>query len=179
VFLSWAALNIAIVGLSGFGGARLRTPFEPFLLLLGVVVLAGQWQQRPRQALAVAAALAIAMAALVVPQLPRSFASWPDYGVRWPSVLNRTAGSVQGSAGFNVPAYDGTGRFLVQSAGGGRSVQVDVRAGGTIVQSIRLNHGPVSVTFPWPLRGLAFAELRAVDLDTETPATVRVEVGRR
>jgi hypothetical protein len=179
VFLSWAALNIAIVGLSGFGGARLRTPFEPFLLLLGVVVLAGRWRPRPRPALAVVAAFAVAMAVLVLPQLPRSLASWPDYGVQWPSVLNRTVGSIHGSAGFNVPAYDGVGRFLVQPAGDGQAIQVDVRAGGTTVQSIRLNHEPTNVTFPWPRRGLAFAELRAVDPNTERPASVRVEVGRR
>jgi hypothetical protein len=179
VFLCWAALNIAIVGLSGFGGARLRTPFEPFLLLLGVVVLAGRWRQRPRQVLAVAVAMAVAMAVLVLPQLPRSLASWPDYGVQWPSVLNRTVGSIHGNAGFNVPAYDGVGRFVVQSAGNGQAVQVDVRAGGTTVQSFRLNQEPTSVTFPWPPHGLAFAELRAVDPNTERAASVRVEVGRR
>src|SRR4029453_7664109 len=143
------------------------------------VVPRGRWRQRPRQVLAVAVAMAVAMAVLVLPQLPRSLASWPDYGVQWPSVLNRTVGSIHGNAGFNVPAYDGVGRFGVQSAGNGQAAQVDVRAGGTTVQSFRRTQEPTSVTFPGPPHGLAFAELRAVDPNTERAASVRVEVGRR
>ena len=45
--LLWAAINIGIASLGGFGGARLRAPFEPLLAILAAVVFAGAWQ-RPR-----------------------------------------------------------------------------------------------------------------------------------
>jgi 4-amino-4-deoxy-L-arabinose transferase-like glycosyltransferase len=179
VFLAWAALNIAVASVGGFGGARLRAPFEPLLMILGAVVLAGDWRSRPRPVVAVGVALGVMMALVVVPQLPRSFRSWPDYGVRWPSVLNREVGTIHGDAAFNVPAYAGVAGFRVQSLAGAEAVQVDVRAGGVTVRSVRLNREGTSITWPWPERGLAFAEVRAVDAGTTTPADVRVEVGPR
>src|SRR5437762_4661779 len=94
-FLLWAGLNVAIASVGGFGGARLRTPFEPLLLVLGAVLLAGGWRSRPRWVIAVAVALGIVTATIVVPQGARSLRSWPDYGGQWPSVRNRTACSVR------------------------------------------------------------------------------------
>jgi hypothetical protein len=178
-FLVWAALNVFVASVGGFGGARLRSPFEPLLLVVGAVVLAGRWRPRPRWMVACAAALGAMMAIIVVPQLPRSFRSWPDYGVQWSSVLNRRVGSIHGNAGFNIPAYDGVAEFRVQPIAGNGAVHVDVRAGGVTVQSVRLNREQKSVAWAWPRGGLAFAELRASDAQTREPADVRVEVGPR
>lgn len=178
-FLLWAGLNIVVASLGGFGGARLRAPFEPLLLVLGAVVLAGNWRRRPRWMVGCAAALGVMMAIVVVPQLPRSFRSWPDYGVQWPSMLSRRVGSIHGNAAFNVPAYEGVAEFRVQPIAGDGAVHVDVRAGGVTVQSLRLNREQKSIAWPWPRRGLAFAELRASDAETRAPADVRVEVGPR
>jgi hypothetical protein len=177
-FLLWAGLNIAIASVGGFGGARLRSPFEPLLLVLGAVVLAGGWRSRPRSVMAFAMAVGMAMALVVVPQLPRSLASWPDYGVRWPSVLKRDIGHIHGTGAFNVPAYDGVAEFRVQSAAA-TDTQVDVRADGVTVRSFRLDQDWRSVMWPWPRRGLAFAELRATDVNTHAPVDVRIEVGPR
>jgi hypothetical protein len=177
-FLLWAALNITIASVGGFGGARLRSPFEPLLLVLGAVLFAGGWRSRPRWLIAVAVALGVAMAVVVLPQVPRSLGSWPDYGIRWPSVLKRDIGTIHGKAAFNVPAYNGVAEFRVQSDSPG-DTQVDVRAGGVTVRSFRLDQDLRSVMWPWPPRGLAFVEVRAVDPTNGAPADVRVHVGRR
>jgi 4-amino-4-deoxy-L-arabinose transferase-like glycosyltransferase len=178
-FLLWAGLNILVASVGGFGGARLRAPFEPLLLLLGAVVFAGGWRSRPRWAIAAAIAVGIMVAVVIIPQLPRSLRIWPDYGVEWPSVLNREVGIIHGSAAFNVPAYDGVAEFTVAPAPNQRAVQVDVRAGGETVRSVRLNHEQQSIAWPWPPRGIAYAELRAVDAETRAPAAVRVKLGHR
>jgi hypothetical protein len=178
-FLLWAGLNIAVASVAGFGGARLRAPFEPLLLLLGAVVLSGGWRSRPRSVIAVAVALGMMMAIIVIPQLPRSLRSWPDYGVQWPSVRNRNVGSIHGNGAFNVPAYAGVAEFRVEPTAGESAVQVDVRAGGVTVESVRLNQERRTIAWPWPRRGLAFAELSAVNAETRAPAHVRVEIGPR
>jgi len=178
-FLLWAALNIVIASVGGFGGARLRAPFEPLLLILGAVVLAGGWRSRPPPVIALAVALGFMMAVVVIPQLPRSLRSWPDYGVQWPAVRNRNIGSIHGTGGFNVPAYGGVAEFRVRPTADTAAVQLDVRSGGETVQSVRLNQEQRSIAWPWPRRGLAFAELSAVDAETRAPADVRVEVGPR
>lgn len=178
-FILWAAVNTAIASMSGFGGARLRTPFEPLLLVLGAVVLAGEWQSRPRAVMALSTALAVMLAAVVVPQLPRSLRSWPDYGVQWPSVLNRDSGTIHGGGAFNVRAHGGVASFWIEPVDPDDAVQVDVRAGGVLVRSARLDHAAASISWPWTPQGLAFAEVRAVDAQTQTPADVRVDVRPR
>ena len=40
-FLLWIAVNVGLVAVSGFGGARLRAPFEPHLMVLGAIALCG------------------------------------------------------------------------------------------------------------------------------------------
>ncbi len=178
-FVLWAVLNIAVASLGGFGGARLRAPFEPLLIVLGAVVLAGGWRARPRWVITLAAAVAVLMAIVVVPQLPRSFRSWPDYGVRWSPPLSRAVGTIQGTGGFNVPAYDGVAKFRVEPVTSETQVQVDLRADGVTVRSLRLSQEDRSIGIPWPRRGLAFVELHAFDAATRTPATVRVDVAPR
>jgi hypothetical protein len=165
MFLLWAAINIGIASLGGFGGARLRTPFEPLLLVLAAVVCAGGWR-RPRPIpLALAAAAALVAAAGVLPQVPRSLRSRPDYGVTWPSIFSRQSGQFTGAAGMNVPAYEGLAT-LTATAGGDSSPRIDVRVGGVHVRSVQLTAGePGAIRAFWPAGGLAF-----VELDVRPPA---------
>ena len=179
VLLCWAAVNVAIAGLSGFGGARLRAPFEPMLLVIGAVVLAGAWKRRPLTLVAASVLCAAGAALIVVPQLPRSVRSWPDYGVEWPSVLDRRAGVIRGRGALNVPAFNGTASMRLDPMSPPHPVQVDVRADGVTVRSVRLERETEAIAWPWPRRGLAFAELVARDVETARPAAIRIEVGRR
>ncbi|HSC28662.1 MAG TPA: glycosyltransferase family 39 protein [Vicinamibacterales bacterium] len=176
VLLLWTAINIGIASLGGFGGARLRTPFEPFLIVLAAVVPAGGWRRPHPAALAGALAAAIVAAIAVMPQVPGSLRSWPDYGVIWPSIFDRPEGRFTGSAGLNVPAYDGVAT-LTATATGPSTILLRLRVGGVHVRTIGLPPGEASTVHArWPPRGLAFIELDQVGGD---PATVEVRVPGR
>ena len=159
-FVAWALLNIGVASVGGFGGARLRVPFEPLLFVLAAVVVTGRWR-RPHLAALAPAVLATLVAVLTTaPQVPVTLAAWPDYGVRWPSIFNRRTGQlVAGAAGVNVPAPAGIAAFTA-TAGGTAPVTLHVNAGGVNVRTVHLTAGEaVPVRALWPDRGLAFVEL--------------------
>jgi hypothetical protein len=179
MLLLWAAVNVGIASVGGFGGARLRAPFEPMLLALAAVVVTGTWE-RPRARWAVpAAAAALAAGLLVVPQIPRSLASWPDYGVAWPSVFSRETGRIEGAAGVNVLSLSGAAALSVTplepaDASTGRPVVVRVGAHGVWAHTAQMYPGEAQ-TFrtPWREPGLAFLEISATTADG-SPAPARL-----
>lgn len=168
--LLWTALNIGIASVGGFGGARLRAPFEPFLVVLAAVVCAGAWRRAHPAALVAASVAGLVAAAAVLPQIPRSLRSWPDYGIVWPSIFNRPAGQFTGAAGLNVPAFDGVAMLTV-TPGGSSPIQLRVRVGGVHVRTMDLAAGETeTIRTIWPARGLAFIELDQVGPSAQRPA---------
>jgi 4-amino-4-deoxy-L-arabinose transferase-like glycosyltransferase len=168
--LLWTALNIGIASVGGFGGARLRVPFEPLLVVLAAVVFAGAWRRPHPAALAAACATGLLAAAAVLPQVPRSLHSWPDYGIVWPSIFNRPAGQFTGAVGLNVPAFDGVA-VLTATPVGSSPIQLRVRVGGVHVRTMDLAAGETrTIRTLWPARGLAFIELDQVGPSGERPA---------
>jgi 4-amino-4-deoxy-L-arabinose transferase-like glycosyltransferase len=162
LFVLWAAVNIGIAAVGGFGGARLRAPFEPLMLVLAAVAVSGRWRRPGPIALALALAVGAIIAIGVVPQVPRSLEGRPDYGVTWPSIFNRSSGRFAGAAGLNVPAYQGFAELSATPAGG-TSPRLDVRVGGVSVRTVQLTAGqPTSIRAVWPAGGLAFVELTAI-----------------
>ncbi len=179
LFLLWAGLNVAVTVLGGFGGARLRSPFEPFLMVLAAAVLAGGWRRRSAAVPAAAIAVSVALALLVLPQLPRSLRAWPDFGVRWDSVLARHHGDLVGKAGLNVPASGGIARLTVQAAPSLGAVRLDVRSAGRRVGTIALDGGQRAIAWSSASEGVTFVEVRAVDVETGAPAPLHVIVTPR
>lgn len=178
LFLLWAAINLVIASLGGFGGARLRSPFEPLLLILGAVVLAGDWRRRGALTLAVAGAISLGLAMLVLPQFPQSLRSWPDYGVRWDSVMERQHGLINGSAGINVAAFDAFAQVIVQSSSP-EPVRLEVQSGRTRLRTVSITDREQEVSWPWPARGLAFVRLEATEIRSGAPAALRIAIKPR
>jgi Dolichyl-phosphate-mannose-protein mannosyltransferase len=178
LLLLWTALNVGIASVGGFGGARLRAPFEPFLVILASVVVAGGWRRPHPAALGGALLAGLVAAAAVLPQIPNSLRSWPDYGIVWPSIFNRPAGQFVGAAGLNVPAFDGVATFTAVSPGPS-PVQLRVRAGGVHVRTLQVGPGEAgTVRTRWPAPGLAFIELDQID-GSDAPAIIEVRVPGR
>jgi hypothetical protein len=180
LLLLWTGINIGIASLGGFGGARLRVPFEPLLLVLAAVVLTGGWQ-RPRAVwLGAAAAVTILMGFTLVPQVPRSLAAWPDYGVEWPSIFSRHGGRFTGAAGFSVFAPSGVAEFSATAPADPAAAQVTVSAGTNGVRLATADLGPGETrrfrTLCRP--GLAFIEVAARRTADGAPATVAISVSR-
>jgi hypothetical protein len=179
LLILWAVMNVAIASLGGFGGARLRTPFEALLMLIGAAALVGGWRPRPSWTLALGAAGGILMAFVVLPQLPRSLEARPDYGVVWDSVLGRTVGRARGAGGFNVPAYSGAGEFAIHAESGEVPIRLKVRVAGSPDTTIPLGPDEERIPILWPAGGFAFVEFEATDVMTRAPAAVQIRaVGR-
>jgi hypothetical protein len=142
-------------------------------------VLAGAWRPRPGAAVRAAIACSLGLALLVVPQIPRSLQAWPDFGIRWDSVLVRQYGDLVGAAGLNVPAYTGTAQFGVRAADPSAPVRFDLRVSGNRVATIVLDARERTIAWPSTTRGLEFVEVQAQNALTGAPASVHVTIPRR
>ena len=180
LLLLWTGINIGIASLGGFGGARLRMPFEPLLLVLAAVVVTGHWQ-RPRAVwLGAAVAVTILMGFTVVPQVPRSLAAWPDYGVEWPSIFSRHEGRFTGAAGFSLLAPSGVAEFSATAPSDPAAATVTVSAGTNFVwlATVDLEPGETRQFRMLCRPGLAFIEVAAHRTADGSPATVAISVPR-
>jgi 4-amino-4-deoxy-L-arabinose transferase-like glycosyltransferase len=169
ILVLWTIANVAVASLGGFGGARLRAPFEPMLLVLAAAAIVGRWRDAKYGWLAVGILTGALMTAVVLPQFARSMRAWPDYGVEWPSVLVRRTGQISSRAGVNVPVSKGVAEFTL--SGEWRWSEVRVRVGGVSVQTVGVAPGENRRVRCWsPNPGLAFIEL-------EVTEPVRITIG--
>ena len=176
VWLLWTAVNVGIASVGGFSGARLRAPFEPFLIVLGSVVLSGGWRIAPKW-IAAALPLCAVMAVAVLPQVPRSLAGWPDYGVKWPSIWVRDYGVVRDRAGINVPAFNAVAELSVTWNPQDRA-PLDLRINGAGVTLDSHTFAPGEThrfKIWWPARALAFLEMESPG---RPPGELRIAVPR-
>ncbi len=182
LWLVWAAVNVGIASVGGFSGARLRAPFEPLMIVLAAVVLAGGCSWRRAWAVP-AAVLSIVMAATVLPQVPRSLRGWPDYGIEWPSIWKRDSGRITGPAGVSVPAFGALAEFAIarepSTDPGKRPAEIHIRSGGITLDSGVIVAGDMKrFKIWWPQRGLAF--LRIEEQTSGQPSDdLRVVIDRK
>jgi hypothetical protein len=176
IWLLWAAVNVGIASVGGFSGARLRAPFEPFLIVLGATALAGNWRLAPKW-LALALPFSAVMAFAVVPQVPRSLGGWPDYGVEWPSIWTRDYGRLHDRAGINVPAFSAIAEFSLTWAPSEQStVAVTVHGTGVALDSHTFTPGETHrFKIWWPPRALAFL---TIESRSRPPGELRIAVPR-
>ena len=89
--------------LSAAGGVRYRSPFEPHLIALASVVLAGNWRHPGRTAIVGGTLTAVAAATILAVQLPRVARGKANYGIHeWsPTEAGRRTWG-RGSLGINV-----------------------------------------------------------------------------
>lgn len=173
----WAILNIALTAITGFGGSRLRGPFEIHLALLAAVVLAGPWVRPRRWELAAGATASIALLLLMTPQIAQSGRARANYGTRWIAQGNETRGTVDGASGANVLAA-GTIAVTVGNPGP-QPIVVDLRLDGAhLMDGAAIHPGQHRVAIvPFGDPALAFVEVQAAGADGR-PAAADVVVER-
>jgi 4-amino-4-deoxy-L-arabinose transferase-like glycosyltransferase len=179
ILLLWALLNLGLTAITGFGGSRLRAPFEPHLLLLASVVLAGGWG-RPRWAwLGLAGAVTTALIATMLPEVGRSFSARANYGPRWVADGVEHRVTLTGAGGTNVLVV-GSKLDVTVTNPGSQPVQVDLKVDGTTVMAGAAigpgEHRVAEVAYGPP--ALAFVEVSAVDAQAR-PSIVEVRAVRR
>lgn len=175
LFGGWIALNVTLVAITGFGGARLRSPFEPVMMLLAGIVLSGAWRPISRGAAALAVAGAAVGAWAVVPQLPRSLQGRGNYGVEWAPNAPPHVATIRDRGGFNM---------LLEPGG---VISLDVRNPGSTGESLtfsvqgtevaRIDLAPESTRRLRVVRPDLF--LAFVEVDGAAPSGVVIDVPRR
>jgi 4-amino-4-deoxy-L-arabinose transferase-like glycosyltransferase len=166
---AWILLCFGLTVISGFGGPRLRTPFEPHLMVGAAVALSGGWR-RPRATwLAAASLVSLALLAAVLPQLGRSFAAKGDYGVDWPLDRPPKRSPMEGKAGFSVLGSGGFVELAVRPRNEGKPTRVSVLLDGEPVDEEVVQAPEHWFRFPTLSEGLVYVELVSEDAETGTP----------
>jgi 4-amino-4-deoxy-L-arabinose transferase-like glycosyltransferase len=177
VFLAgWVVVCFGLTVVSGFGGPRLRAPFEPHLMVGAAVMLASGWR-RPRPfALWGAGIVSLALLYAVVPQLGRSFAAKGDYGVDWPLDPPPKRSPIAGKAGFNVLVSDGFVELAVRPRNDGKSTRVSFFLEGELVGDEVVVATEHWFRYPTEKAGLAYVELVSQDAEVGTPVRALIVV---
>ena len=102
----WVCLHIGLLIMFAWSGVRYREPYEPFLIALAAVVVAGTWRQVKWLPLALALTASFAISAAVGASIPRRRSRGrPMATPRGSPPMTRKQTSTPGDAGFSaVPA---------------------------------------------------------------------------
>lgn len=175
----WALLNLGLTALTGFGGSRLRCPFEVHVALLASVVVAGRWPTRRPIALGLGLAGSLAALLLMVPEITRTASARANYGARWTRTDTGAQAQVSGASGANVLATP-TGLDLTLRNPGPAPVRVGLRLGGVpVIEAATVEPGGERrLQWRGVPTGLLFVETTATTADGQ-PAPVDVRIDRR
>jgi subtilisin family serine protease len=175
----WALLNLGLTALTGFGGSRLRCPFEVHVALLASAAIAGGWARPRPLALGLGVAGSVLAALLMVPEVTRTAGGRANYGPRWTLEEARTRAQVTGASGANV-LTTGRGVDVALTNPGPTPIRVGLR-----VDDARLLEGAViepgtsrSLPVVSDRIGLLFVQVESTTPDGR-PALVDVQVDRR
>jgi len=153
-----AVLSVA----ASYAGARYRAPFEPHIIVLASVVMAGEWRRVTWRSMVPALACALLVAFMVVPQIERSIRAWPDYGVgkRDPGQTVSTF-TARGPVGFNVLTLPGANSMtlVLADAANTRALDASVKVDGRPIGDITIGSTPFSVTLAGEGARMVYVEI--------------------
>ena len=182
LLVAWVVVVVMLSTLSTYGGVRYRSPFEPHLIALAAVVLAGGWRRPSRTAMLAAGAAAVALATMLAVQLPRVARGRANYGLGdWSESGGLRSASATGRFGLNVLRVDGVLQFKlfpVDRVSPAQPTRVFIHVDGQRVDNRILETvEPQQVRFIKPGTALSYVEVSAVGPAGE-PARVGIEVAR-
>ena len=148
------------------------------MVALASVVAAGGWRAVSPALASCAAAVSLALASMVLPQVPGSLRARADYGVHWPLRPPPKRSAMSGEAGFNLLPSDGTLRFIVRPRGPEGRTDVTVSIDGAIVDRARLHRREHHFEIATDQPGLIHVELSATNVRSGEPAPLFVVVPR-
>jgi hypothetical protein len=159
----WVLTAVVLTGLAAHGGARYRSPLEPFLIVLASVVVAGGWRRVNPRLLASAGVGTLLLLWLVIPQVPGALAGSPEYGVLERHAVNGHPQLVVAEeAGVHVTPVNGRIQFELATAAADRALNVEIRVDGSHVATADVVPGVhQELDYLWSQPGTAFLELSA------------------
>lgn len=176
----WIVVVVVLTALSATGGVRYRSPFEPSLIALASVVIAGAWRRPHTLGLAAGLCATAVVASLVLPQVPRVAAARANYGLeRWSTAEVSWKGWTNAPAGFNLlPNTGGALELVIVPADGATGpAQVVISVDGHPMMERELRADPLAIRMVARHRGFHFVEVRATDA-AGRPTRVGFEVTR-
>jgi len=175
----WIVLVVTLTALSATGGVRYRSPFEPQLIALASVVLAGGWRAPGRIPGVVALLVTLAAASIVVAQLPRVVRARANYGlVESSDADGATHVSIVGRVGLNMLPKDGILEMQLSAADPDvmpQPAHVSFWVDGRHVADRALQDEPLRMRFVGRHLGVHYVELHAVDA-AGRPARVSIDL---
>jgi 4-amino-4-deoxy-L-arabinose transferase-like glycosyltransferase len=175
----WVLIVVSLTALSATGGVRYRSPFEPSVIALASIVLAGSWQ-RPRLAGLLIGLAGTALAgSLVLAQIPRVATARANYGVpRWGGAEVSWRAWTPGAAGFNLlPNGSGSLELQLVADGVAGPVRASIRVDGYPITERTVTADPARIRLAPRHRGFHFIEVTATDAAGK-PAPLGIEVWR-
>jgi hypothetical protein len=175
----WAALNLGLTALTGFGGSRLRCPFEIHVALLASAAVVGGWRRPRPLAMTLGIAGSIAAALLMTPEVARTLSGRANYGPPWTLSGARTVAVVSGAGGANVLATP-SGLDVALRNPGPSPIRVSLAGNGaTVVQASVMQPG-TEQQLQWRVArtGLFFVEVSSTTLDGRD-APLEIQIDRR
>jgi hypothetical protein len=159
----WIPVVVVLSLAASYAGARYRAPFEPHIIALASVALAGSWRHATRWQFAAALSCTLLVAFLVVPQIGRSLRSWPDYGTGQKETGQAgTRFTARGPVGFNVPALpEVTSIALVLADGSATDAfAANVKVNGRPAAELMISSTPRTVTLARKGVGMLYVEIQ-------------------
>jgi hypothetical protein len=175
----WAHLNHGLTAVTGFGGSRLRCPFEVHVALLAAVALAGGWTRPRPLTLGLGVTGSVLAALLMIPEVSRTAGGRANYGPRWVLEETRTRVQVAGASGANV-LTTGHGVDIALANPGPVPIRVGLRVDvARLLEAAVIDPGTSRAL---PVRsdrtGLLYVQVESTTPDGR-PAPVDVQVERR
>lgn len=175
----WVALHVGLLVMFAWNGVRYRSPYEPELIGLAAIVLAGGWALPRRLPLGLALAASVVIGGAIAVSLPATARARATYGVKeWVPAGNAHRASFVGEAGFRVPTARRSVSLKLspaESTPPDTPVRVRVFFGGQEVDQVTVVDGERQLKYAWT-RPAAYVELRATFENSERPASLVVEV---
>jgi len=177
----WVVLVVTLSAFSAYAGVRYRSPFEPHLIALASVVLAGGWRRPGRTAWIAGAFTTVAAASLLAVQLPRVALARANYGLDgWSETDVSRRVRTRGRVGFNLLPTNGHVQMHLSSpdpVSPAQPTHVSIRIDGHHMTDQVLKTEPLRVRFLARHRGFHYLELDATDAAGQ-PASIEIEVAR-
>jgi 4-amino-4-deoxy-L-arabinose transferase-like glycosyltransferase len=174
----WIVLVVVLTAVSATGGIRYRSPFEPHLIALASVVLAGAWRRPGRIALIAGLAISVVAASILLPQIPRVARARANYGLQpWSDAEGTERMSTLGRAGLNMLPKDGMLEMAIYALDGDspQSTRVFFWIDGHQVADRVIDTDPLRVRFVARHRGIHYVEVNAIDA-TGAPRRIGLEL---
>ena len=177
----WPPVLIVLSVIASYAGARYRAGFEPHVIVLAAVVLAGAWRRPSRLEFGLALCACVAVAAIVLPQVPRSLSAHAQYSIApWDGTAPGAATTATGAAGLNILTRAGSVTFSIALVDGTRTdpVRAVVWVNRRHAADVSIGPSPQTVTAVSLGPGFAYVEIEPLTPEGQPPPKYSVTLPR-